>query len=421
MMTEQIEQKQEMKVEHKEVDYCKLEVLYQADEDVVVSKRDEAIAELRKIHVPGFRKGKAPDYAIRSRCKKQVNDWIAREMGAHAYDDVVFETGIKPIGYPKITEVKLKGNKFSCSMTILKKPDFELQEYSGFKIPKPDIDRDVPKMVESSIMDIRTRLGEITPYEEEDFVADGDQITMSFEATIDGEEFEGSTVEGELYTVGDNRYHFDKELIGMQAGDEREFDITFPEDVPTLGGKTAHFKVTVHMGSKRNPHPIDETFFKLCGVEDIQELKQKLTGIATERVRATELNAVRKQVIERLVSGHDFKVPEFLRDTEAQHLKAQWQVTSELSDKEKEMLNETAQKNVKLSLILDSIREMEPDAVLSDAEAHGGIAQRLEIQGKDPKKFMVEAEKNGSLIGMISAMRDEFTVQWVINNSEIVE
>jgi FKBP-type peptidyl-prolyl cis-trans isomerase (trigger factor) len=83
-----------------EPEYCKVKFHYEADPEVVIGKIDEAVAECRKLQVPGFRKGKAPDYAIKSRLRPQINQFVVREMATHAVDDIIIETNLKPIGQP---------------------------------------------------------------------------------------------------------------------------------------------------------------------------------------------------------------------------------------------------------------------------------------------------------------------------------
>lgn len=406
-----------------ETEYCKLHISYQGDPETVSQKRDEAVAELRKVAIPGFRKGKAPDYAIRARCKNRIKDWIAREMASQAYDDAVFETNAKPIGQPEIKAIDLKGNNFSCEMTLLKKPDFELGEYTGFEIPKPNVDRDVDGMVTRTIGDLRMNLGESLPYEPDDVIELGDQVTLSLSAKIDGEKFEGGTTEGELYTVGSGKYPgFDDGILGLKAEEKTSFSIKMPDEIPEIGGKTCDFDVTIHMGTKRKRADINAEFFEKLGVKDLGELKDQLRRIANSKVSQAENEKVREQVINRIVNNHDFEIPQFLKEGEAQNIAYQAGINwRELSDEQKAPLIERGEKNVKLSLILDSIREAEPDTVMSDAEARQALSQRAEAQGQDPEKFLVDAQKRGLILQMISILRDEFTVQWLVKQSKIID
>lgn len=412
-----------MNVETEEIEYCKLHVKYEADPESVKEKRQEAIAELRKLAIPGFRPGKAPDYAVKARCKKQINNWVCKEMSSQAFDDVLFETQIKPIGFPKFEKIDLKDNIFQCEMIVTKKPDIELKEYSGFEIPRPHMDRDTEGQVQKMLEDIRTRFGDIEPYKEDDFVELGDQITMDFKATIDGKEFEGSTAEGMLYTVGENRWpNFDDNLLGATSGDEREFEVTFPDDLHSIGGKTAQFKVLIHMGTKRIPAPLDDELAQKVGLKNFGEVREKLAVIVNQRIQQNEHNLVRQQIINRLIANHDFKIPDWLLDFEAQQVAAQNKIDwNELGDDEKQVFIEQADKNLRLSLILDAIRDKEPECVLNNSEAIEVIKQQVLAQGGNPDVFLVESQKNGRLSMMINAARDEFTLKWLVDKSNIID
>lgn len=418
-----------MEVQTEEIEYCKVKVTYEADPEVVESKFDDAIAEVRDKHlkgkqmIAGFRKGKAPDFAIKSRCKKQIENYVSAEMRSQAYDDMVYETHMKPIGLPEFSDVKLKGNKFTCNMTVLKKPDFELQQYKDFEIPQPHSEIDPIAEAEQGLRNLQIRFGDVEPYDEGDFVDKGDQITMDFEATIDGEPFEGSKAEGQLYLVGTDIFAgFDDNLLGMMPGDERTFDIVIPEGFPEVGGKTAQCKVTLHMGTKRKPHPLDDELAKKAGAESVDKLRGQLQTISEQRKRQEENNELRQQVSRRLTETHDFQVPEFLKKVEYFTQIAQRRLDeSQMSDEDKEAVKTQAENNVRLSLILDTIREEEPDSVMSDAEAEGAIKQRAMLQNQNPEQVYVEAQKSGALVGMVAALRDEFTLQWLVTKCKIIE
>ncbi len=84
-------------LEINEVEYCKVNVKYTATPDVVMEKTKEAINELRKLPVPGFRKNKATDQAIKTRYKQKIFDWVKSQMVQFSYDEILFETKMQPI------------------------------------------------------------------------------------------------------------------------------------------------------------------------------------------------------------------------------------------------------------------------------------------------------------------------------------
>jgi len=400
-----------------ELEYCKLKFHYEADPSVVIGKIDEGVAECRKLQVPGFRKGKAPDNVIKVRLRPQINQYVAHEMATHAMDDIIFEMNIKPIGYPKFSDIKISKNNFSCDVELTKKPDFELGNII-FDVKKPIVDMDEEALTEKSLYNLRMRVGETQPYEENDSVETGDQFTFSFLATIDDEPFDGNTVEGEMYTVGSNRWTgFDKNLLGMKADESREFEFKF-EDGPLLG-KTAKFSVTIHMGIKQKPHPINDEFYKLMGMQNIEELINKLRSISRVSLERNKNEAIRKQVAAQLIEGHKFEIPKFIIEEEAKYISSQQGLSfMTLSDLDKKKFLEQAEDNGRLSLILDSVRESEPDSVLNEVEARNVLSSHIQAQGGDPATVL---NNPATAAMLLNSIKDEFTLQWIADKANIIE
>lgn len=406
-----------------EFEYCKLKVHYEADPDVIASKRDEAVAALRKVRVPGYRPGKAPDIAIKLKLKKEIDNFVARSMTMQVIDDVVFETDIKPIGFPRFSDIKVKNKTFKCDFELMRRPEFEVGDIK-FEIPKPHIELDASQLAEKSLFDLRMRHGDVFPYEEEDFVEMGDQITFSFRALIDGEPFEGSIAEGELYEVGQGRWNgLDENLIGMKAGESRIFDLTFDESSEDLNGKTASVNVTVHMGTKRKPHPLNDEFCSKLGIEDVPSLMKHLQAAANNSIDHQRKDSIRSQVGIKLIENTPFEVPDFLVKEELNNIIsnfAQSNLPIEMINKD-DKLKEQAQRNVKLSLILDAIREKEPDSVLSNSEAQTQLFKHIQSRGQDPSALFGNKAMAPRLSMMIGVIKDEFTLQWVADQAVLVE
>lgn len=417
-----------MTVECEEFEYCKVKVHYEAPADLVEEKRDEAVAQIKKakVKIPGFRPGKATNSAIRSSMRNQINHMVTKELVAEAYDEVLFETQMKPIGYPQIHAKRLDGDAFSCDMTFLKKPDFDLGTYKGLEIPSPHIVTTVTEGTEKMIQELRLRHGDVVPYGDDDFVQLGDKVTMDVKGEIDGTLEESISKDGMLYTIGENTIEeFDNNIYGMKAGDEREFDIAFEDAeniVQNLRGKTAHFTVTVHMGTKIIPCPLDDELAKKINLETYDQLRSEVEGAVSAQLNRSKQEQIQQQVGKQLLENHDFEAPYWLVLMEAQKMAAQnglkW---NELTDEQIDFVNSQSKDSVRLSLILDSIRDNEPDVVFSNQEILLKLKQHFEMNGQNAMEILSRAEKDGTLIGMIAALKDEATIHWIVENSNIVE
>lgn len=406
-----------MTLQVSEVEFCKVQVHYVAEPLKVKTKRKEAVAQFRKVQIPGYRKGKAPDHAIEIKLKKQIDEWMKKELVAEAYDDILFESRIKTIGYPQVTHVELHDNEFWCDLTILRKPKVELKQYKGFEIPKPHQEHTASEMVEKMLQELRTQHGEVSPYGENDFVQMGDKVTLDVKVYRDGELREDLSKEGILYHVGDKMFQlFDDSILGMEAGEERMFDLD--TDQTTVNKAN----VKIHMGMRVIPAALDDSLAKKAGFESYDKLREVADGIANGRVQETEHHMISQQLIKQLLSLHEFEIPAWLVSMEAQQIAAQSKFKwADLQDEHKNIFLQRARDNVKLALIMDEIKEQEPEAHFSDTELINVIKQRVTSAGQDPEQFLVEAQKDGRLLGLLAALRNEAMLQWLVEQSKIVE
>jgi trigger factor len=422
-----------MPIESKEeVEYCKLLVNYVAEPNVITEKRKDALKQLRSMPVSGFRKGKVPDEILLSTYRKQVDNFIIRELVAHAYDDVLFETGITPIGYPNTSDIQFAGNTFSCRMLFMKKPDFELKQYKDLEIPSPHIEKTETELTEELLHQVRKQFADIAPYGEKDFVQAGDKITMSYELRAEG--MAPVINDGEIYVVGSNRLtnDFDDNLLGMVPDEEREFDVMMnshnlqqhahDEHCDHKLVRT-HVKVKLYMGMKSVPCSDNEELAKKANYESYQKLREAVSGAATSRIEQNRNSLIANQIKMRLVELHDFEVPSWLMLMEAQNIARQEGVKwdDDIVDEIRQSYLNRSKERVKLSCIFDSIRKVEPEAQMSDSEVKEYLTRLFKVQGQDPQKAFVEAERTGKLLGMIAAVRDEITTRWLVKNSKIVE
>lgn len=417
-----------MAIQCQEVEHCKIKVQYVSDPELVKEKRIEALKNLKKTkpRIGGFRPGKANDTALKIKCRKQIEEWVKRELVSAAYDDVLFETKMKPIGFPQVLNTQLFESSFMCDMIFLKKPEFELQKYKEFDVPLPHIDVKPADLAEQMLQELRVRHGDVVPYGEGDFVATGDKVTMDFECKVNGEVFELYTKQGMLYTVGENIIpDFDMKILGMTAGETRDFDIIFTKEnnVPEeLFDKRAKFHVTVHMGTKNHPCPLDDSLAQKVGAKNLADLQQQAMGNVTSKLQSVRLQRLSQQVISQLLSRHNFEVPPWLLTMEAQQFVAHNKMKMEdLDDEQKKMVNDRCKDSIKLSLILDSVREAAPESIVSDKELLEHIKAKVAESGQNADEFLSRVQKSGALIGMLASLRDEATIQWILSTCNIIE
>jgi trigger factor len=415
-----------MQIEIKEIEPCKLSIQYETGAEDILNKRGQIIQHFKKAPVPGYRPGKATLEAIKHHYKNQIEEAMKRALAEDAYHNTLFEKKLRPHGAPRFNQLILADGKFTCQFDLHTKPDFEMPQYQNLEIPKPHEPYTAAEVTEKMLQELRTKFGETVPYSEKDFVQTGDNVIINYEGSIDGIKVDSLCSQGEVLTVGHSQLtSFDDNLLGMALGEEREFNLVVPENgLPSMKGKTIHFKVVLNMGSKNSPCPLNDELAIKVGKKDYNELREFIHGTAQARTSQHFKTLLNEAVAQQLVTSTAVEVPNWMGLSEAQYLvhsaKLDWTV---LPDVDKEKYLEMGIKNVKLSLILDKIRELEPEAQLSDQEVFDVIKRNV-ADSKLQTSFdevIKEMDRTGYLQILMSRLRDEFTLDFITKSIRIIE
>ena len=253
----------------------------------------------------------------------------------------------------------------------------------------------------------------------------GDQATLDLRIIEDQEVENANIQEGILYTVGSNMYEgFDSELLGMKIDDSRLFDLKVKSEktnnvsADEIRGmpefKTLSFRVKLNMGLRPVPCSSDEELAERAGEASFEELKTKILAHCEQEVKRIEKILLQQAVSEKLLSNHQFKIPDWLISGETEQLCK----TAGIKEPTEQLIKQ-AEKNVRLSLILEEIRTKEPDAQVSDVE----LINTLKRQVKDDPKLgqlIVEMEKSGQIGMWLAQSRVNFVLDWVVGTSKVV-
>lgn len=415
-----------MQIEVKEIEPCKLSVHYVADAMEILNKRGEVLNHFKNAPVPGFRPGKANIDAIKVHYRTQIEESLKRALAEDAYHNTLFEKKIKPHGPPTFTSLLMADGKFTCEFDLHTKPNFELAPFANLEIPKPAESETETELTERMMQELRVRFGDVAPYEENDFVQAGDNVIIDYEGTIDGERVEHLCASAETVTVGKEEFSFfDQHLLGMTAGETREFEISIPENtLPSLAGKIAHMKVTLHTGSKTTPYPLDNTLAERLGMKDFDALREYIRGTATASIENKRKQAITDAVANVLVNSNQLEVPNWMALSEAQYLAHQSRLDwALLTDDDKESFLKMANRSVKLALILDRIREENPEAQLTDQEVFEVIKRNLaktNVTGSIDD-VIKQMNKTGYLQILFSRIRDEHAMDFVVKTVKLID
>lgn len=406
-----------------ESEYCKLNVECESDSELLQRKTNEVISNLKNVTVPGFRKGKATPEAIKFHYKKHIEDTVKRLLAEEAFHSTLFEQNVKALTPPSFNSVVLKDGKFHCSFSFYKKPDFELKEYKGFDIPLPQQDMDAETLVQKQLENLRYKAGDAVPFDENETVQLNDKIIMDYECHVDGKRVDELSALGEMLDVGSSPISaFDESLIGMKVGETKSFALSnVPNMKPEYDGKTLNFTLTLNMGSRVTPLALDDEMAVKLGLPDFKSLHEFISARATTQLENNKKAKIIQQISSRLLENHEFSVPEKMISLEAQYVAAASRVNwSDLTDQQRTELLSVGEKNVRLHLILDKIRDVEPETQLSDEEVLGILRENFKDRG-DVDGALKELSANGRLHMLMERVRDEYVLEFVFKNSKIGE
>lgn len=388
-----------------------------------------------KINIQGFRRGKAPRQII----EKYYGAEIFYEDAVNivlpdAYDKAVEENNIYPVDQPEIDikgEIsKETGVTFTAKVTV--KPEFELGTYKGVKADKVS-HRTLKKDIDAEIEKMRERNSRMVPVEDRAVQKD-DIANIDFEGFSDGVAFPGGKGEGFDLTIGSGQFipGFEEQLIGANIGDELDVNVTFPEEyhAEDLAGKPAVFKVKVNSIKVKELPELDDEFAKDVSefdtLEDLKkDVKEKLSAAGKEKAK----HETEENVIKAVCDATEIDIPEaminsqidkMIRDFDMQlryqglNIEQYAQYTGATIDTLKEQFREDAAKNVKTSLILEKVCEVE-GIKATDKEVekeYADMAEKNSMKLEDIKKYVAEND-------IKDRIKAEKTIKFLVDNADL--
>lgn len=378
-----------------------------------------------KISVPGFRKGKAPRKMIEQLYGSQIFfEDAANEIIPDAYADAAKESGLDIVSQPKVSIEQLEAGKpFIFAAEVAVRPEVELGEYKGVEVTKADAevtDADVEEELKK-VQDQNSRTVSV----EDRAVKDGDMTVIDFEGFIDGEAFDGGKGEDYPLTIGSHSFidTFEEQMIGMNIGEEKELNVTFPEDyhAENLKGKPATFKVTVKEIKEKQLPELDDDFAQdVSDFDTLAEYKDDLKKKIAERKESEAKAKKESEAIEKVVEAAKMDIPQAMIDTQvnrmledfAMRLQQQglsveqyFQYTGMTADKIMEEMKPEAVKRIKNSLVLEAVAKAE-NIEVSEEEFEAELqkmADMYKMEIEKIKEFMQDAEAK--------QMKDDIAIQ----------
>ncbi|HEX5282003.1 MAG TPA: trigger factor [Micropepsaceae bacterium] len=356
-----------------------------------------------KVHLKGFRPGKAPVSFLKKTYGKSLMGDIVNETINETSEQLLKEKEIRPATAPRVDFVNsldsvIDGKAdLSFTMKIDLMPEFSVATLSELKAQR--LVSDVPdSAVETGLKRIAESQQTYTPKPEGEAAQSGDAITIDFTGSIGGEPFEGGKADNFDLTLGSNAFipGFEDQLIGVKAGEQKTITVKFPDNYGSekLAGKEAQFDVTVKAVKAPNEVPIDDELAKKIGLESLDQLKERIRDqLKGDYARASRIH-LKRRILDSLDAAHDFPLPGGMVDAEFDMI---WrQVEAELKregatpedegkteDELKAEYRGIAERRVKLGLILAKVGEQNAIAISQDEVNRALAARARQFPGQE--------------------------------------
>lgn len=428
-----------MKASFEKVEANKVVLTIEVDAAKVAEGLDQAFKKVvKKINVPGFRKGKVPRAIFEQRFGVESLYQDALDiLLPEAYEAAVAETGIEPVDRPEIDIDQLeKGQSLIFKATVTVKPEVKLGDYKGLEVAEKDFSVKTED-VEAELTRMQKQQATWEPVEQ-GAVEQGDQTVIDFEGFVDGVAFEGG--KGEQYTleVGSNTFipGFEDQLIGLNIGEEKDIEVTFPEEYHAveLAGKAATFRVKLHEIKRQNSPALDDEFAQdVSDFDTLAELKADVEKKLTERAEKDKENYIRTSVVDLASEKAEVEIPAVMVEGEVEqmlrnfeqnlsyqglNLELYTQFTGQTVDALKEQFRGDAEKKVRADLVVEAVAKAENIEVNED-DVNQEIATMAEDMKRDAKEIRQILEAQGSMEQVRFQLRLKKAVDLLVLNSKV--
>jgi trigger factor len=398
--------------------------------EVSATRSGEELKNLKKhvlVHfkdakVDGFRKGHVPADVLEKKFKKEIEGEILNHIISEEYRKAVEENNLSPIADIKLEKYEDNEDNVEVVFTIPVLPEITLGDYKSVKVEKEALDVNDEK-VNAEIEIMRSNAGKLKEVADDEAAKDKDVANINFEGFVDGEAFDGGKAEGFDLTLGSKSFidTFEDQIIGHKKGDEFDVNVTFPEEyhAENLKGKPAVFKIKLNSIKRKEEAELNEDLAKELGYDSVEDLKAKTKENLTKREETRIENEHKGKVVDAVVEGVNFEIPEAIVEREiqfqinrfAQQLQMQgmslnqyFEMTGQNIEKMRESIKESAEKSVKRDLVLNEIAKAEK-VEATEEEVNAELDRTALMYGMDREGLIAEVRKSGNYARFIDDIK----------------
>jgi trigger factor len=442
---------------------CKREIEVEIPADVVAKHQEALVQQYSKqARIPGFRKGKVPASMVRNRFSSEITSDVVEHLVPQYFREAVVKGGFRPVSQPHIYGLEFTPGepiKFKAAFEVL--PEFDLVDYKAIKVEKPAVTV-TDEQIDHEIKLLQEKQASFDPVDEERGAQNGEFVQVSFEArpknladegaeTAEAESTETKDAAAEspdqkdaaaqpvqmeevLVEIGGANTipEFTKNLAGAKAGEERSFEVSYPEDFydKRLAGMTFDYKVKVNAIKKKTLPELNDEFAKELSpdFQNLGDLKQRFRENMEAELKHKTEHETKDKLIEELLARHDFPVPRSMVEHQIdlrlerglRALAAQGMKTEDMRRMDFGRLRagqeEFAVKEVKSSVLLAKIAIKE-NIQVSDEELNNEIAAMAAQMQQPVEEVRKRLTEDNAVERLRDRMRSEKALNLLYSNS----
>jgi len=409
--------------------------------DAVEASIAEAYKQIgAKLRIPGFRKGRAPravvdNYVGREYVLTEATEGIINDY----YPQAVDAEGLRPIDSPEVDQVEpvVAGQDFTFSLEVELRPELEVGAYDDIKVTVPRKEANDAD-IDAQLAELRERFASLEPIEDRGIEAN-DYVLLSFVGYVDGDTYEGNTVDKYLYEMGRGLMpvEFDEGILGLTSGADTRVKFTIPDTSSNEEyiGKQAQFDIQIHEIKAKQLPEVDDAFAAEMGFDSADLLREDLRGRLTVQRTIAFDRAKEKAAREALAERTPGTIPEAMIKSRASSLESDFNsrlqdqgLTLEQYANMTGMTRETfdeqiagdAEQQVREDLALEALfRKLGLEVTDDD------IDSELEDLAKASKTTVEEAREKWQKMGLMSVIAEGVmhrkAVEWLMENVATVE
>ncbi|MGH7075090.1 MAG: trigger factor [Stellaceae bacterium] len=406
--------------------------------DDIASRIDKRLVEIgRSVRLPGFRPGKVPMSVLKTRFLSHVRGEVLQEAVSEAADETLKEHNLRPAMQPKVEIAAFdEGNDLEYTLAVEALPEIEPMDFSTISLErwKPEIP---DAEVDESLKRLAERQRKSAPVERP--AETGDLLVIDFAGEVDGKEFPGGSASDYRIELGKGGFipGFEDQLIGANAGEARDVEVTFPTDygVPDLAGNPAKFAVTVKEVHAFEDRPIDDKLAEELGMENLAELRQIVREQNEREYQDVARQRLKRQLLDRLAQHHDFPVPPGMADAEFDTIWRQYQVQAERAketgvsdfnegktdDEVSTDFRRMAERRVRLGLLLSEVAKRHNISVSQEELNQALVAEARRFPGQERKVVEYYRSEPAAIDALRAPILENKVIDHILETAQISE